>query len=97
MAKFDRIQNPIIEVSRARLQANEAGLDAFKNGMGLSMHWGLYSVLGLHEWCLKLSEFDPAVYAETMKRFNPVRFNEVRFRLGVSYGHGSQRCSGGQG
>ena len=75
MAQSDRVKNPVIEVSRAKLQANEAGLRAFTEGMGLSMHWGLYSVLGLHEWCLKLSQFDPAVYAETMRRFNPVRFN----------------------
>ncbi|NQT18183.1 MAG: alpha-L-fucosidase, partial [Planctomycetes bacterium] len=60
----------------ATRQANAAGVRAFVEGRyGFSIHWGLYSLLGRHEWAMHLESIPHARYFELMKKFNPTRFN----------------------
>jgi alpha-L-fucosidase len=62
--------------SGAKLQVSSAGMEEFKNpGFGLSMHWGLYSMIGRCEWALHLESIPHDKYFEMMKTFNPTRFN----------------------
>src|SRR5690349_2613996 len=64
------------DTSAAKLQASPAGVKAFVEGRyGLSMHWGLYSLIGRNEWALHMESIPPARYFELMQRFNPSRFN----------------------
>src|SRR5438552_15915420 len=66
----------IEDTSAAKLQAAPAGVQAFVDARyGLSMHWGLYSLIGRSEWALHLEAIPQARYFEWMKRFNPTRFN----------------------
>lgn len=64
------------DTSAATLQANEAGVRAFGDGRyGLSMHWGLYSLLGRNEWAMHWESIPHSRYFELMKKFNPTRFH----------------------
>jgi alpha-L-fucosidase len=74
MHKTDHI---VIEDTRAAtLQASTAGVQAFVEAdYGLSMHWGLYSLLGRSEWAMHIESIPHARYFELMQRFNPTRFN----------------------
>src|SRR5438093_13725292 len=38
---------------------------------GMFIHWGLYSVLGRHEWAMENEAFPVAEYEVLAKRFNP--------------------------
>ena len=38
---------------------------------GMFIHWGLYSVLGRHEWVMENEGIPVAEYAPLAKRFNP--------------------------
>jgi alpha-L-fucosidase len=71
------IQNYTVEdTSATKLQASTKGVEAFKRaGIGLSAHWGLYSLSTRgNEW-IYFNEFIPFdVYRERMRRFNPTRF-----------------------
>jgi len=68
--------NTIEDTSAAKLQASPAGIKAFVEGRyGLSMHWGLYSLIGRSEWALHLESIPQTRYFELMQRFNPSRFN----------------------
>ncbi|MBN1963763.1 MAG: alpha-L-fucosidase [Anaerolineae bacterium] len=61
-------------------QASPAGLAAFVEAeVGLTAHWGLYSVLGRHEWCYFNDRFAYADYRQVMQRFNPVRFDAAEW------------------
>ncbi len=41
---------------------------------GMFIHWGVYSMLGRHEWVRELCQIPLAEYQEYADRFNPVRF-----------------------
>ena len=50
--------------SQARLQATPAGVERFrKDRLGVSVHFGLYSVDGRKEWNQNLDKIDRDVYA----------------------------------
>src|SRR5467141_3647153 len=38
---------------------------------GMFIHWGLYSVLGRHEWVMEMEGIPATEYQEIAKRFNP--------------------------
>ena len=38
---------------------------------GMFIHWGLYSVLGRHEWVMEMEGIPATEYQELAKRFNP--------------------------
>src|SRR5260370_28705320 len=38
---------------------------------GMFIHWGLYSVLGRHEWVVQIEGIPATEYQELAKRFNP--------------------------
>src|SRR6267143_1258793 len=38
---------------------------------GMFIHWGLYSVLGRHEWVMEIEGIPATEYQELAKRFNP--------------------------
>ncbi|MEI6519066.1 MAG: alpha-L-fucosidase [bacterium] len=62
--------------SGAKLQVRSAGMEEFKNpGFGLSMHWGLYSLIGRSEWALHTESIPHDKYFDMMNKFNPFRFN----------------------
>ncbi|MBT3276283.1 MAG: alpha-L-fucosidase, partial [Spirochaetales bacterium] len=66
----------IEDTSKARLQASKQGVEKFlEQGYGLSVHWGLYSLLFGNEWIYYLEKVPHQEYADLMKRFNPSRFN----------------------
>jgi alpha-L-fucosidase len=65
----------IEDTSAATRQASPAGVQAFvEGGFGLSMHWGLYSLLGRNEWAMHWESIPHAQYFTLMDRFNPTRF-----------------------
>ena len=64
------------DTSSAKLQASEAGLkDFIERGYGLSMHWGLYSLLFGDEWVYYNQRVPFDEYRGLMARFDPTRFN----------------------
>ncbi|MGQ9918027.1 MAG: alpha-L-fucosidase [Bryobacteraceae bacterium] len=42
---------------------------------GMFIHWGVYSVIGRHEWIRHRAQIPQAEYDKYARRFNPVRFN----------------------
>jgi alpha-L-fucosidase len=38
---------------------------------GMFIHWGLYSVLGRHEWVMEMEGIPAVEYQELARRFNP--------------------------
>ncbi len=64
------------DTSRADRQASSEGVQAFlKSKYGLSVHWGLYSLLQGTEWVYFQQRIPPETYRKLMDRFNPARFN----------------------
>jgi len=62
--------------SQARLQATPAGVERFrKDRLGVSVHFGLYSIDGQKEWHQCLEKIPRDVYARQLGRFNPHQFN----------------------
>ena len=41
---------------------------------GMFIHWGVYSMLGRHEWVRQLCQIPLAEYQDSVDRFNPVKF-----------------------
>ncbi|MCL1856227.1 MAG: alpha-L-fucosidase [Kiritimatiellaeota bacterium] len=76
MANWNTADYVVEDANAATLQASERGMKAFREAVsGLSVHWGLYSVLGRNEWCLNLDAMEHEAYFKTlMPRFNPARF-----------------------
>jgi alpha-L-fucosidase len=67
---------PIEDTSRARLQATRAGVQRFREmRLGLSVHWGLYALLGRGEWVMHNERIPIPEYEKLAQRFNPTRFN----------------------
>ena len=69
------------DTSHAKRQASERGVKAFvEAGYGLSVHWGLYSLLyrgGVWAYYRQRIPYD--TYHALMDRFNPERFNAVEW------------------
>jgi alpha-L-fucosidase len=42
---------------------------------GMFIHWGVYSVIGRHEWIRHQAQIPQAEYDKYARRFNPVKFN----------------------
>lgn len=62
--------------SQAQLQATPAGYDRFaRDRLGISVHFGLYSIDASLEWTQAIKGIDTQEYARRMGRFNPNRFN----------------------
>lgn len=45
---------------------------------GMFIHWGLYSILGLGEWIMKLGEISKEGYAELQQRFTGKLFDAMK-------------------
>lgn len=64
------------DTSRADQQASSEGVQTFlKSKYGLSVHWGLYSLLQGTEWVYFQQRIPLEAYRKLMDRFNPARFN----------------------
>ncbi len=62
------------------LQASAQGLDWFQDArFGMFIHWGLYSLIGKHEWVMHTDAIPPAEYEKLAPQFNPTRFDAERW------------------
>jgi len=52
-----------------------------KNKLGLFIHWGVYSVLGLHEQALSRYHLDAEKYEAMAMKFNPVAYDPEKWVL----------------
>ncbi|NIA31215.1 MAG: alpha-L-fucosidase [Actinobacteria bacterium] len=60
----------------AQQQAQKDRLQWFQNAkFGMFIHWGVYSMLGYHEWVRNLCEIPLSEYQYYVDNFNPVKFN----------------------
>ena len=65
-----------VEHCPAKLQASPEGVQAFlETGIGLSVHWGLYSLLGRNEWAMHNESISMPAYEGLFAQFNPVQFD----------------------
>lgn len=73
----DRQNYEVEDTSSAERQASADGIGRFKQaGIGLSVHWGLYSLSTEgNEWIYFNNRIPLEDYRERMSRFNPTRFN----------------------
>ncbi len=76
------------EASHAKLQASEAGVKRFQEDkLGLSVHWGLYSIDANKEWFGALNKIKREEYAKLIDRFNPTNFNADKWiEMAISAG-----------
>ena len=64
------------DTSRVALQALPQGVQDFTSiGLALSVHWGLYSLLGRSEWAMHIENIPTEEYEDLATRFNPVQFD----------------------
>ncbi len=57
-------------------QASPQGLQWFQDArFGMFIHWGLYSLIGKHEWVMHTDRIPVAEYEALMPQFNPPRFD----------------------
>jgi len=64
------------DTSKAILQASPAGVQRFRAmRLGLSVHWGIYALLGRGEWVMYQDRIPTHQYEKLAKRFDPVSFN----------------------
>ncbi len=64
------------EKSDAKLSANSKAVEQFMaDGIGLSVHWGIYSIIGKGEWIMHVDKIPVKEYEKLMEEFNPVNFN----------------------
>ena len=52
-----------------------------ENKFGMFIHWGIYSMLGVHEQVLARSSLDKAEYEALMKSFDPVKYDPEKWVL----------------
>ena len=52
-----------------------------ENKLGMFIHWGLYSFMGLHEQALARFNIDHSEYEALMSRFNPVAYDPEQWVL----------------
>jgi len=63
------------DTGKAKLQASGDGLaDFLACRYGLSVHWGLYALLGRGEWVMHHEQIPLKTYRKLMARFDPTRF-----------------------
>jgi alpha-L-fucosidase len=73
---FTKTDYAVEDTSSAQLTASEAGVQRFvEAGYGLSVHWGLYTLLRGTEWVYYQQRVPWDNYRALMKRFDPSRFN----------------------
>lgn len=48
---------------------------------GMFIHWGIYSVLGVHEWVMETQSIDKKSYEKVASFFNPTAFNAEEWVL----------------
>ncbi|SFB66451.1 alpha-L-fucosidase [Flagellimonas taeanensis] len=48
---------------------------------GMFIHWGIYSVLGVHEWVMETQSIDKKTYEKAASFFNPTEFNAEEWVL----------------
>ncbi len=48
---------------------------------GLFIHWGIYSVLGVHEWVMETQQIDKYTYQKIAPFFNPTEFDAEEWVL----------------
>jgi len=66
----------IEDTSAARLQASPQAVQRFHTlRYGLSVHWGLYSLIGRGEWVMHVEQIPVVEYEKLAPQFNPTRFN----------------------
>lgn len=57
-------------------QASPQGLTWFQDArFGMFIHWGLYSILGKHEWVMHTDRIPVPEYERLMAQFNPTKFD----------------------
>ncbi|GBF71809.1 alpha-L-fucosidase [Paenibacillus sp. 598K] len=62
--------------SDAALQASARGVERFRdNKFCMTIHWGLYSLLGMGEWVMHNGKVDLDRYVKLADTFNPRHFN----------------------
>jgi len=67
---------PIEQIPTNVPRVSEAGLARFRAARyGMSVHWGLYSLLRSGEWVMYQQRIPNADYRPLMARFNPTRFD----------------------
>jgi alpha-L-fucosidase len=67
---------PIEKTDHARLQASPEGVRQFSTmTFGLSIHWGLYALLGRGEWVMHQEHIPTAEYEKLAGQFNPTGFD----------------------
>jgi len=77
---FIKTEYEVEDTSHAKLEAFEQGVQAFvEAGFGLSVHWGLYSLLQGTEWIYFQQRLAYDDYRQLLGRFNPVRFNAAEW------------------
>ncbi len=58
------------------LQASPQGLNWFQDArFGMFIHWGLYSIIGKHEWVMHTDSIPVAEYEKLVPQFNPTKFD----------------------
>ena len=58
------------------LQASPQGLNWFQDArFGMFIHWGLYSIIGKHEWVMHTDSIPVAEYEKLAPQFNPTKFD----------------------
>ncbi|MGC9066563.1 MAG: alpha-L-fucosidase [Candidatus Ratteibacteria bacterium] len=66
----------MFEESEAKLSASKKAVDEFINDkLGLSVHWGIYAIIGKGEWVMHVDKIDVREYEKLTASFNPVKFN----------------------
>ncbi len=61
------------EDSQAKLLAGKKATDEFiSDGIGFSVHWGIYSLLGMGEWVMHSERIPVREYEKLMNKFNPL-------------------------
>lgn len=66
----------IEDTSGARLQVSPEGGQKFTSmPVGVSVHWGLYALVGRGEWVMHTEQIPQEEYEQLARRFNPTRFD----------------------
>ncbi len=69
MAKYE-------DTSAVKLQASPQGVGQFKDAvLGISVHWGLYAIIGRGEWVMHQEKISIPEYEKLVSQFNPTGFN----------------------
>ena len=52
----------------------------FENfGLGMFVHWGIYSQLGQGEWIMNIAKIPKAEYVKLADSFNPVKYDPEKW------------------